>query len=192
MAGHRFNPEKADKLLDPNRTSLIDPDWVADKLKLPSEAHVMDLGAGNGFFTLPLAERTSGEVYAVDVEPEMLGLLGVRAEEKGAGNIGLIESDLEDIPLEDGTAEASIAAFVIHEVGDRLKAFNEMNRIMKEGSKGAIVEWARVEGESGPPLHERLDPEILIDEMKSSGLIIDELVEKEEVYVIFFSTKSSK
>jgi len=188
MAGHRFDPAKADKLLDPKRQALIDADWVAIKLDIPKAGNVMDLGAGNGYFTMSLAKRTTGEVYAVDVEPEMLGLLGVRAQERGFDHIGMIESDLEDIPLGDHTVDASVAAFVIHEVGNRVKAFSEMNRIMKPGSKGVIVEWAQVEGESGPPLHERIDPQVIIEEMKESGLILDELVEKKDIYVIFFST----
>lgn len=188
MAGHRFDPAKADKLLDPKRQAVIDSDWLAMKLDIPEGGNVMDLGAGNGYFTMPLAERTTGDVYAVDVEPEMLGLLGVRAQERGFEHIGMIESDLEDIPLGDNAVEASVAAFVIHEVGNREKAFSEMNRIMKSGSKGAIVEWAQVEGESGPPLHERLAPQVLIEEMKQSGLILDELVEKQDIYVIFFTT----
>ncbi|WP_280770230.1 class I SAM-dependent methyltransferase [Salipaludibacillus daqingensis] len=189
MAGHRFDPAKADKLLDPKRQDLVDSDLVAMKLNISDGANVMDLGAGNGYFTMPLAMRTSGDVYAVDVEPEMLGLLGVRAQERGFDHIGLIESDLEEIPLSDNAVEASVAAFVVHEVANRKNAFREMNRIMKSGSKGAIVEWAQVEGEVGPPLHERLDPHVLMEEMKKTGLILDELVETKDIYTIYFSTE---
>ncbi|PYZ92350.1 SAM-dependent methyltransferase [Salipaludibacillus keqinensis] len=188
MVGHRFNPAKADKLIDPKRKSLIDSEWVAKKLEFSENANLMDLGAGNGYFTLPLAELTSGDVYAVDIEPEMLGLLGVRAQEKNADNIGLIEADLEDIPLGDHTVDASVAAFVIHEVEDRVKAFREINRIMKPSSQGVIIEWAQVKGESGPPLHERLNPNTLIQEMKNTGLNLVERIDNNDVYMIFFKT----
>ncbi|UCZ53567.1 class I SAM-dependent methyltransferase [Bacillus shivajii] len=184
MAGHRFNPEKAERLLDPKRKELIDSEWVADLLALPAEGNAADLGAGNGYFTLPLAERTKGEVYAVDVEPEMLGMLGVRATEQGFENVGFIEADLEEIPLADECVDSIVAAFVMHEVDDRVKAFHEIKRMLRDGGKAAIVEWARVEGEVGPPLHERLAPEELKKDIESAGLKVNETFETHDVYTI--------
>ena len=42
---------------------------------------VCDLGCGNGYHTLPLAEATggTGKVFAVDLQPKMLELLALRA-----------------------------------------------------------------------------------------------------------------
>jgi 16S rRNA A1518/A1519 N6-dimethyltransferase RsmA/KsgA/DIM1 with predicted DNA glycosylase/AP lyase activity len=82
MAGHIFNPEHADKLLDPKRIELLPPEKIIDELTLRNDDIIADLGAGNGFFTLPLAKNTSQTVYAVDIEPKMLELLKKRAKKR--------------------------------------------------------------------------------------------------------------
>ncbi|WP_026691091.1 class I SAM-dependent methyltransferase [Alteribacter aurantiacus] len=184
MAGERFDPAKADRLLAPDRKALIDADWVADLLELKDGDTACDLGAGNGYFTLPLAERTQNDVYAVDVEPEMLGLLGVRAMEAGFEQVGLIEATLEDIPLPDDSVGGLVAAFVMHEVEDRVQAFREMKRMLKDGSKGAIVEWKKEEFTKGPPLHERLESDVLVADANEANLKVMEVINLDHVYVV--------
>ncbi|AOM83700.1 class I SAM-dependent methyltransferase [Salisediminibacterium beveridgei] len=187
MAGDRFDPNEAARLLDPERKKLVDADWVAEKLGIEGKMNVIDLGAGNGYFTLPIAARTKGDVYAVDVEPEMLGMLSARVEEAGFEHVGYIQSDLEDVSLGDNVAERAVIAFVIHEVGDRVKAFKEMKRMLTKGGRGAVVEWARVDNpHAGPPQHERLAPDDVTADMKKAGLAVDEVVHHSEVYTIFF------
>ncbi|WP_299095373.1 class I SAM-dependent methyltransferase [uncultured Metabacillus sp.] len=87
MAGHRFKPDKADKLLDPKRRELVSPEQVVKELKVKKENIIADLGAGNGFFTIPLAKATEQEVYAVDIEEKMLNLLRENANSEKIGNI---------------------------------------------------------------------------------------------------------
>ncbi|RNA66856.1 class I SAM-dependent methyltransferase [Alteribacter keqinensis] len=184
MAGERFDPAKADLLLAPDRKAMIDAEWVADLIEIKEGDTAADLGAGNGYFTLPLASRTKNDVYAVDVEPEMLGLLGVRAMDRGFENVGLLEATLEDIPLPDACVNGLVAAFVMHEVPDRVKAFAEMRRMMKPGGKGAIVEWKREEFTKGPPLHERLESDTLVREAHEADLTVSEIINLDHVYVI--------
>lgn len=187
MAGDRFDPNEAGRLLDPERKKLVDADWVVQKLGITGRMNILDLGAGNGYFTLPIAERTKGEVYAVDVEPEMLGMLSARVEEAGFEHVGYIQSDLEDVSLGDEVAERAIIAFTIHEVNDRVKAFEEVKRMLTKGGTGAVVEWSKVDNpHAGPPQHERLEPDDVIKDMKAAGLEVDEIVHHSEVFTIFF------
>lgn len=184
MAGHRFDPAKADKLLDPERTKKIDPELIADQLQLDDTTRILDLGAGNGFFTFPLAARTNGDIYAVDVEPEMLGLLSVRAQTAGYSHIGYIEADLEEIPLPDNCAGAATAAFVIHEVSNRANAYAELKRMLTSGARAAITDWAPVESDSGPPLHERIARDTLIQELEEAGFALTNTLAHDEAYTI--------
>src|SRR5690606_37265526 len=50
---------------------------------------VCDLGCGNGFYTLKLAELVGeqGTIYAVDIQQEMLHLLHERAKQEGIAYI---------------------------------------------------------------------------------------------------------
>ena len=54
---------------------------------------VLELGAGTGRFTIPIA-RKAREITAVDISPEMLGLLEKKAESEGLGNITALIGDM--------------------------------------------------------------------------------------------------
>ncbi|MGB8002153.1 MAG: methyltransferase domain-containing protein [Anaerobacillus sp.] len=170
MAGKRFKPGKADRLLDPKRREIISPEQVIAHLNVKKTDHVADFGAGNGYFTLPIAEAAE-KVYAVDIEKQMLDLLKIRvSEEGGAGEIEYVVSNLEQINLADHVADKAIAAFVIHEVPDLTKAFQEFKRIIKQGQKLLVLEWEAIEMEMGPPLHERISSEKMKQIFEENGL----------------------
>ena len=67
---------------------------------------VLDMGCGNGFYTLPMAKMVgaNGRVLAVDIQPEMLVMLRARAEQEGVENITPILGSVHDPRL---PAEAS-------------------------------------------------------------------------------------
>ncbi len=46
---------------------------------------ILDMGCGNGFYSLPLAKMVgpTGRILAVDIQPEMLVMLRTRAEQEG-------------------------------------------------------------------------------------------------------------
>ncbi|HVE82911.1 MAG TPA: rRNA adenine N-6-methyltransferase family protein, partial [Myxococcales bacterium] len=72
------NPRDLDafiaKLEDPARAGWQRPDEVIRALKLGPQDVVGEIGPGPGFFTLRLA-RAARHVYAVEVEPKLLGVL---------------------------------------------------------------------------------------------------------------------
>jgi peptidoglycan-N-acetylglucosamine deacetylase len=60
---------------------------------------VLEIGAGTGIFTIPIA-RLCREVIAVDISPNMLGLLEKKAAVEGVTNIRTILCDVEKSPPE--------------------------------------------------------------------------------------------
>ena len=170
MAGKRFKPGNADRLLDPKRKEIISPELVIAHLGVKATDHVADLGAGNGYFTLPLS-KAAEKVYAVDIEKQMLDLLQKRvSEENLAGDIEYVVSSLEQINLGNHVADKAIAAFVIHEVPDLTRAFQEFKRIIKPGQKLLVLEWEAIEMDMGPPFHERISSEKMMQIFKENGL----------------------
>lgn len=182
--GHRFNPEKAGKLLNPKRKQIVSPENVMELFELKRSDTVADLGAGNGYFTVPFAQNTEQTVYAVDIEPKMLDFLKEHAESKSVNNIKYIESNLENIPIPNSTANKILIAFVIHEVPDRVKVYNELKRIKKDKAKMVIVEWQAAESEMGPPLKERIPSQELKTELENNGFKADVTELNNQVYAI--------
>ncbi|TCS96571.1 class I SAM-dependent methyltransferase [Hazenella coriacea] len=157
----RFNPEKAARLLDPERYRKLPPEQIIQYLEIDSTDVIADFGCGNGFFTLPFAEQTQSLVYAVDVEEKMLDLLKERVNEAGLDHFKYIVNDLGVIPIPNHEIDKWICSLVLHEVDDLEQTIQELKRVMKPTGKGLILEWSPRQTDSGPPLHHRITPEKL-------------------------------
>lgn len=167
MAGHRFHPEKAEKLLDPKRKEIIAPERAIEILQIGTQDVIVDLGAGNGYFTVPMAKMTKEKVYAVDVQQEMLEFLKTHAEKEQVDNIEYILEDVSNTSLPSRLADKGLMSFVFHEVDDHDAVLAEIQRVMKPNGKFLIIEWEAVESEMGPPLHERIPSQQLLEYMKT-------------------------
>ncbi|MFC7746167.1 class I SAM-dependent methyltransferase [Lentibacillus kimchii] len=169
MENKRFDPKNSDKLMNQARRDRLQPEKIMQHLDLKTEDNAVDLGAGPGLFTIPLAKQINGEVYAVDVEPAMLEKLKTNAEQEGVHGITYITSDLETLPLSDQSVTKVLNTFVIHEVDSAENAIREMNRILEPGGILLLVDWARIETESGPPLEQRFEADDMAERIQKNG-----------------------
>ncbi|WP_085507799.1 class I SAM-dependent methyltransferase [Thalassobacillus devorans] len=184
MAGKMFSHEKAEKLLDPKRQETVPVEEVIRLLDLNGDEKVIDLGAGNGYLTLPIAKATTDRVTAVDIQPEMLEMLAERAEKEGLGNIDRQESGLDRLNFPDGSFQRAISAFVLHEVPDLDQALSEIYRIIPEHGMFVVLDWEKVEGEQGPPLHERIPSEDMAHQVEQAGFSVKVGKFNKDVYFI--------
>ena len=96
-----------------------DPDWQAGQRMclghldvLPPSGGLLDLGAGVGRLTVPVAlQRPEARLWAVDVSPRMLGYLETHAREERATNIRTVRSDGRSVP--DGVPSALAGAWSV-------------------------------------------------------------------------------
>ena len=103
---------------------------------------VVDLGSGAGIDVFLSANRVgrSGRVIGIDMTDEMLAKAKNNAE-KGGGypNVEFRRGDIEErIPLDDGTADAVISNCVINLTVDKVRAFSEVRRILRDGGRMVI------------------------------------------------------
>jgi ubiquinone/menaquinone biosynthesis C-methylase UbiE len=169
MTGDLFEHHKASKLLDPKRQELVPVDKVLELLKLNKDDIVADLGCGNGYLTLPIAKTVETKVQAVDLQQEMLEYLKHRATEENVDNIIYEKSSLEYLSFNKGTLDKIVSAFVLHEVPDLIKVFQDLHDMLKEDGIWLILDWEKVESEMGPPLNHRISSEELDRQLQSSG-----------------------
>jgi ubiquinone/menaquinone biosynthesis C-methylase UbiE len=161
--GHRFDPKHLHRLDNPERRKALPPDEVLGLLDVQKNMTVADIGCGPGYFTLPLAQMTEREVFALDVSEEMLDVLSDRARQAGASNITPILSPAENIKLADDSVDGLICSLVLHEVDDLSQTLSEFKRILKPGGTMLLVEWDKKPMDIGPPLHIRIAPEELLN-----------------------------
>jgi ubiquinone/menaquinone biosynthesis C-methylase UbiE len=172
MNERRFNATHARRLDDPARRVSLPPAEVLAAMVLLSGETIADVGAGTGYFSLPLAQAVGpqGKVYAVDAQEEMLSLLRQKLDEAALANVELIHAEADNTRLTASSCDLVFAANVWHEFDDHAAVLRESARVLKVGGRIAILDW-RTDAEpvAGPPLEHRLDSSHAMDALRSSG-----------------------
>jgi SAM-dependent methyltransferase len=169
--GLKFDPARLERLRDPARLARQNPEvlWAVVSAGLKVRA-VVDLGAGIGFFALPIARHLpGGTVYACDVSPDMLHYLEEAIREAGATNVKAVQTGEVKVPLEDGIADVLLLMLVYHELDWRDQTLAECHRLLRPGGRLAVADWKREKTESGPPLEIRFDPAEVRAELEAAG-----------------------
>lgn len=155
----RFEAANWERLVSPQRRELIDPARFITNLGIAPGSTAADIGAGPGFFTIPLAEAVGerGTVHALDVSPDMIEVL-LRSQLPPQVRAAVMEEN--HVPLADGSVDFALLAFVLHELNDPVALLSDIRRTLRPAPAGRLVvlEWIPQEEEMGPPAHERLAP----------------------------------
>jgi ArsR family transcriptional regulator len=108
-------------------------------LQLAPRARYADLGIGDGLLTLMLSE-VAEKVTAVDISPEMLHQLRVRAQKQGIDNIEAVEGEIEDLPLPDASFDVVVMSQALHHAGQPARALAEAARILVPGGRLLVID----------------------------------------------------
>ncbi len=160
MNDRTFKHTEAHKLEDPERLKWLPPADVLTRLELREGMRVADVGAGTGYFSIPLARAigASGHVFAVDLQSEMLDRMRAKLEAPNAlKNISLHQGEATSLPLPPGSVDIVFYANIWHELEDHLAAFREGAKIGVPGGTIAILDWREdVSPPPGPPQDHRV------------------------------------
>lgn len=161
------------------REQLIPPEALISQMPIQNNHILLDVGAGSGFFTIPMAESTTGKVYAMDPDPRMLSVIAEKAEKKGLANIELIEDYLENLRLQNNSVDFVMASLILHEVSSLTKALTTILEVLKPGGHLLCLEYEKDDLiTEGPPMSIRISS---ADLEKALSLIGFEIVEKTKI-----------
>ncbi len=145
MTQHPHPPHGAGK----SSFDLIDPEKLFPALHLIAGETLVDLGCGEGRYTLPLAVRVgpTGMVYGADLWREGLELLQDKARREGLTNVRTLLADVsQPLPLPAAGVDLLFMATVLHdlaEAGQDQGALVEMDRLVKTGGRLAVIEFKK-------------------------------------------------
>ena len=97
------------------RERILPPEVLIDEMPIHENHTLLDIGAGSGFFTIPMAKKTKEIVYALDFDSRMLNVISEKAIKEDLQNIKLIESTIEALSLEDESIDFIMASLIQHE-----------------------------------------------------------------------------
>lgn len=175
--------ERAGLLLLEARDDLERPDITLDLLGLKDGDLVADIGCGNGYYTLRLAERIAphGHVFAIDVQQGMLDQLEARMQEAGIRNVYPILGAFEDPYLPTGKIDWMLLVDVYHEFSDPQAMLARMREALAPDGKVALLEY-RAEQDPAtisfpiPPDH-KMSVNQVLSEWEPAGFRLVERVE---------------
>lgn len=176
---HNGKPTAAGK----SSFDLIDAAAFYRELDLKNGITFLDVACGRGAYCLKASQiiGSAGTVYAVDLWQEGIEKLKASAVEEDALNIKAFVSDAgRHIPVDEQVVDVCLMATVLHDfVEDQIakEVLHEVVRVLKPDGMLAIVEFKKIDGPPGPPVHIRLSPEAVGDMLAPYGFAEERLVD---------------
>jgi SAM-dependent methyltransferase len=133
------------------------------ELALKPGMAVADIGAGTGYYARRIAPLVGaqGEVFAVDVQPQMVAMLQAAAKRPGLGNLVPVLGTATDPKLKPGSIDLALMVDVYHELEFPYEMLQNIVRALKPGGRVVFVEY-RAEDARVPikPLHKMSQAQI--------------------------------
>ena len=149
ISGRRFAPvmgyQGADWLERSERDEEEAPDIALNVLKIPKGASVADIGAGSGFITERLSARVgpTGRVFANDLQPQMLQILGRRLALRNITNVTLVQGTADDPKLDPASVDLEIMVDVYHELSQPQAMLRRLRAALKPGGRLVLLEYRK-------------------------------------------------
>ncbi|HXK61808.1 MAG TPA: methyltransferase domain-containing protein [Acidobacteriota bacterium] len=158
-------------LEDPKRDEYQKPHEVIQALNLKEGEKIADIGAGSGYFAFRLARHVgeTGEVYAVDVSPDMIIHMNRAIRDRGITNVRTILAPPDDPLLADNSIDRFFICNTWHHIENQAKYLRLMKKMLKPGGTVVMIDFQKRELPVGPPVQMKIAKEDLIAQMQANG-----------------------
>ena len=155
---HQFDIRKRDKLWGEERKARQPVSDLMGVLNPSRGEHWVDIGAGNGYVTIPLLQMGC-RVTALDMEETMIFDLIARTSDDLRRGLTTAIGQAPPLPVNDAEVDAVVMVNTLHEVEDLGNLVKEITRVLRPGGRLHVVEHKKGSGVEGPPDDDRIDPE---------------------------------
>jgi SAM-dependent methyltransferase len=172
----------------PGRDEQLQINRVMDILAIMPGKNVADIGAGSGWFTVRAAKRVgdSGEVYAVDINPEAIGYINDRIGKEQIHNVKTIQCREDNPSLPANQVDAVLLLKTYHEVAKPVTLLRNLRTSLRPGAKLGIID------RNGNGENHGVNRDVVLKEAAEAGYVLDgsyDFVKDGMDYFLVFSVK---
>lgn len=159
------------------RDSVNEAQTVMDLADIRDGMTVADIGAGEGYYTVRLAERVGrkGRVLAQDIDANALRALGLRVERQRLDNVSIKQGAPDDPRLPQNSFDRIFLVHMYHEVTEPYAFLWRLRPALRQQGRVIVVDVDRPTNEHGIP------PALLFCEFSAVGFRLTEFVRKPEL-----------
>lgn len=164
---------------DEDRRQWQDPDAILTAIGLDPGMVFIDLGCGEGYFSLPAARivGAKGQVYALDINPESIGNLEAAAEKEGLSNVTAMAGEGESAVFCEECADIVFFGIVLHDFADPAMVLRNARRMIKQTGKLINLDWKKEQTTLGPPFEIRFDEDTASRLISEAGFAVEEVTD---------------
>ncbi|RXZ66020.1 class I SAM-dependent methyltransferase [Pelagerythrobacter rhizovicinus] len=158
LGANQFSTEDA-------RDSVGEARKVMDFAEIELGMSVADIGAGEGYYTVRLADRVGeeGRVLAQDIDRDVLDRLARRVERERLDNVSIKLGETDDPKLPESSFDRVFMVHMYHEIGEPYAFLWRMWPALREGGQVIVVDVDRPTDQHG------IDPLLLACEFTQVG-----------------------
>lgn len=189
---HDTDNERAHRLENQVRVNELNPVQTLKKLGFKEGMTLCDIGAGTGIFSMPAAEISGTEVFALEISDEMIQVMERKKEALQMEALKIVKVDSDTLPLEEGQCDMVLLVTVLHELSDKRAMLKEINRVLKPGGTLGIVEFHKRETPMGPPVQHRLDERFVQELCRTAQMGLRDSLELGDNFYVVVAQKSAE
>jgi ubiquinone/menaquinone biosynthesis C-methylase UbiE len=170
VSGNQFSTED-------QRDNLGEARVVMDLAQIRAGTTVADIGAGEGYYTVRLAERVGakGRVLAQDIDPGAIQRLAARIERERLDNVHIKTGAPDDPRLPANSFDRVFLVHMYHEVSEPYPFLWNLRPALRQGGQVIVVDSDRPTDQHGIP------PAQLFCEFQAVGYRLVEFVRRPEL-----------
>ena len=128
----------------PKREQEERTDLLVKNMDLSETDHVADIGAGSGYFSFRISPLVpKGQVHAVDISPQMLGIIRAKKAKGSFKNVVTVQSSIKSTTLYQNSIDCSLIVDAYHEFSYPKEMASSIFGALRKNGRLILIEYRK-------------------------------------------------
>ncbi|MFK7814439.1 MAG: class I SAM-dependent methyltransferase [Maribacter sp.] len=162
----------------PEREAEENTAILLENMSIKSDDTIADIGAGSGYHVFKMAEKaTDGQIYAVDIQDEMLEAIRQKKDKIGVTNILTIKGDTKSVQLPEKLVDKVLMVDVYHEFNYPLEMIASIKSALRPQGEIYLIEYRAEDLDVPIKKVHKMSEKQAVKEMKAAGFELKENID---------------